>query len=272
MRSRGAETFLLVLSTGNYYGKGLRRHRELSGSCAALGIAPRHCINIDKVDLRDGPRDHWPLYSVEASVRSMVARHNISLVVSFDERGPSAALSTSLTRTGISGHLNHRATSAAVSDLAVSDPHFPPTYLLQTVHYWVRRRTSRSSLTVSALRRVLAARDHPGGHAVRVAMAVQRTSRPGPTRLDRAQLHTRQSSVRRAQLAGRLGLVDLAVRSCLRLAALTRRRSRYMFANRLQRVQLGADRQTRTQPGLQAPMVRRATRTRIEAATAPPAP
>ena len=55
--------------------------------------------------------------------------------------------SLSLTSSGISGHLNHRATSAAVSNLAVSDVTFPPTYLLRTVHYKVRLAPSLASLT-----------------------------------------------------------------------------------------------------------------------------
>ena len=146
LRSRGAETHVLVISTGDHYGLGWRRQQEMLGSCSALGVAEQHCTVLDESDLRDSPRKWWSTNRIEAYVRSMVQRHNISLVVSFDETGASVALVALAHSAGISGHLNHRATSAAVSNLAVSDVTFPPTYLLRTVHYKVRGRV-RARLT-----------------------------------------------------------------------------------------------------------------------------
>ena len=131
------------MSNGGFYGLGPRRQQEMLGSCGALGVAPEHCTVLDQSDLRDAPRQWWPTQRIEAYVREMVHRHNISLVVSFDDTGTSLAPTAPTDWTGISGHLNHRATSAAVTNLALSDASFPPTYLLRTVHFKVRPACSR---------------------------------------------------------------------------------------------------------------------------------
>ena len=50
---------LLVLSTGNNYGKGELRKKELQGSCEALGIHKSRCVAVDREELQDNPKEWW---------------------------------------------------------------------------------------------------------------------------------------------------------------------------------------------------------------------
>lgn len=110
---------LLVMSTGNNYGKGDTRKTELAGSCAALGISADRCVALDHPDLQDNPREWWNTELIEGFVHEHVRKWDIDAIITFDEGG-------------VSGHVNHRAVSAAVSHYTATNPQSPIAYTLTT--------------------------------------------------------------------------------------------------------------------------------------------
>ncbi|KAH8786585.1 putative glycan biosynthesis protein [Hyaloscypha finlandica] len=110
---------LIVLSSGNNYGLGEKRKVELKGSCKALSIDSGRCLALDKPDLQDNPNVWWDEAAITAVVRDYVAKWKVDVILTFDSGG-------------VSGHINHRAVSTAVSHYAASDPKAPPTYTLTT--------------------------------------------------------------------------------------------------------------------------------------------
>jgi len=110
---------LLVLSTGNNYGAGEERILELKGSCGALGIDPARCVALDRPEIQDSPTEWWDQDVIEKIVREYVQKWSVDVIITFDQGG-------------ISGHINHRAVSAAISKYASTDVHSPATFLVST--------------------------------------------------------------------------------------------------------------------------------------------
>lgn len=107
-------TFILCLSTGDYYGLGRERTEELFAASQYLGV-PRDQVRIvDHPDCRDGMNTHWSLLVICQSVEQFILEIQPSLVVSFDEYG-------------VSGHVNHidvgRGVQQVKSRLAETHPH-----------------------------------------------------------------------------------------------------------------------------------------------------
>lgn len=137
---------LLVLSTGNNYGIGAARQKELQESCKRLGIQEKRCVVLQRDEIQDDPKKWWPENVVSEIVESYVRRWNVDAIVTFD-------------RGGTSGHINHRAVSAAVRAFAESDPEAPPIYLVTTTML-LRKYTLLADLPLTSLRftfRILAA-------------------------------------------------------------------------------------------------------------------
>jgi len=128
---------LLVLSTGNNYGVGEMRKIELKGSCDALGISPDRCVALDQKDLQDNPKVWWSEDAIIADVKEYVEKWKVDLILTFDIGG-------------ISGHINHRAVSAAISKYASTDEKAPPTYLLSSTHL-IRKYTFLGDLPLTSL-------------------------------------------------------------------------------------------------------------------------
>ncbi|PLW34024.1 hypothetical protein PCANC_18846 [Puccinia coronata f. sp. avenae] len=103
-KSHGA---LLVMSTGNHYGQGSLRRKELLQSCKELGIREARCDVLDISQIRDDPKTWWPVDRIGKLVNEHVDRWMIDSIVTFDDYG-------------VSGHINHRAVSASVTELAIS--------------------------------------------------------------------------------------------------------------------------------------------------------
>ncbi|GKT85598.1 glycosyltransferase family 32 protein [Colletotrichum tofieldiae] len=100
-RNRKIRGGLLAMSIGNNYGIGEMRKRELRGSCAALGIELSRCEALDHPDLQDNPTAWWDAAIIQSILEDYVHKWNVSVIITFDEGG-------------VSGHINHRAVSAAV--------------------------------------------------------------------------------------------------------------------------------------------------------------
>jgi len=127
----------LVMSNGNNYGIGEVRSRELKDSCQSLGINADRCIALDHPDLQDNPKDWWDVALMQSIVHEHVEKWNIDTIITFDEGG-------------VSGHINHRAVSAAVSDYASTNPRAPVAFKLTTVSL-LRKYTFLGDLPLTAL-------------------------------------------------------------------------------------------------------------------------
>ncbi|CAK7233992.1 hypothetical protein SEUCBS140593_008787 [Sporothrix eucalyptigena] len=172
-RNRGVHGSLLSMSTGNNYGIGDLRKKELTGSCAALQIDPARCIALDHPDLQDNPTVWWDTALVQTIVQEYIAKWDIDAILTFDAGG-------------VSGHINHRAVSAAISELIASSPASPKTpvaYMIVTTPLW-RKYTFLGDLPLTALRftsRILAAFFFPSRGTEAVAAAARSTGSPGAT-------------------------------------------------------------------------------------------
>ncbi|KNZ53781.1 hypothetical protein VP01_3136g2 [Puccinia sorghi] len=103
-KSHGA---LLVMSSGNHYGQGALRRKELLRSCKELGIREERCDVLDISQIQDDPKSWWPVDRVGKVVNERIEKWMIDSIVTFDDYG-------------VSGHINHRAVSASVTELAIS--------------------------------------------------------------------------------------------------------------------------------------------------------
>ncbi|KAH9810675.1 putative deacetylase LmbE-like domain-containing protein [Melampsora americana] len=98
---------LLVLSSGNHYGLGEIRRIELKASCHELGIREDRCDVMEISSVQDDPVKWWPSETITKVVKEHLDKWMIDSIVTFDNHG-------------ISGHINHRAVSAAVTQLSLS--------------------------------------------------------------------------------------------------------------------------------------------------------
>ncbi|KAI5461825.1 putative glycan biosynthesis protein [Mariannaea sp. PMI_226] len=128
---------LLVMSTGNNYGIGDTRKQELLGSCRALRIDQSRCIALDHPDLQDNPVAWWNASTIQSILQEYIQEWDIDAIITFDEGG-------------VSGHINHRAVSAAVSEYVLANQKAPATYLLVTTTL-LRKYTFLLDLPLTAL-------------------------------------------------------------------------------------------------------------------------
>ncbi|KAH8665284.1 putative deacetylase LmbE-like domain-containing protein [Tricladium varicosporioides] len=128
---------LVVMSTGNNDGIGEARKAELRGSCKALGIDETRCVALDRPEIQDNPKVWWDQAVIESIVREYVEKWHVDAIITFDQGG-------------VSGHINHRAVSAAVSNYAATDAHAPATYLVSTTAL-IRKYTFLLDLPLTSL-------------------------------------------------------------------------------------------------------------------------
>ncbi|GJN69921.1 N-acetylglucosaminyl phosphatidylinositol deacetylase [Purpureocillium lilacinum] len=153
-RNHAVKGSLLVMSTGNNYGIGEKRKQELKGSCQALGIDATRCEALDHPDLQDNPKVWWDTSIIQPILKDYVHKWDIDAIITFDEGG-------------VSGHINHRAVSAAVSEYVVNDGKAPPAYKLVTTGV-LRKYTVLLDLPLTALSftwRIVAAACFPSATA-----------------------------------------------------------------------------------------------------------
>ena len=79
-------------------------------------------------DIQDDPVYWWPEKRLDELIEPFVERWGIDLVVTFDS---TFQVFQRLTHAdgGVSGHINHRAVSAALNYLSENKPGFPPVYM-----------------------------------------------------------------------------------------------------------------------------------------------
>ncbi|XP_028839294.1 N-acetylglucosaminyl-phosphatidylinositol de-N-acetylase [Denticeps clupeoides] len=102
-----ASVHLLCLSSGNYYGQGPLRQKELVESAAVLGIPASRVTVADREELPDDPRAKWSISLASSLILKHITAQSIDVVLTFDGRG-------------VSGHANHIAVHQALSYLASS--------------------------------------------------------------------------------------------------------------------------------------------------------
>ncbi|EDO50071.1 predicted protein [Nematostella vectensis] len=99
-----SEVFLLCLTTGDYYGQGETRKKELLESCAVLGLSSDHVSIVQDRRLPDDPEVEWDLRLVQNLLQKHISTYDIDTVVTFDGYG-------------ISGHRNHIALYKSLNTL-----------------------------------------------------------------------------------------------------------------------------------------------------------
>nr|XP_014349838.1 PREDICTED: N-acetylglucosaminyl-phosphatidylinositol de-N-acetylase [Latimeria chalumnae] len=95
---------VLCLSSGNYYGQGEVRKKELLASCGTLGVPETQVTVIDHRDLPDSPAVQWDMQLLSTLVLKHIQDNHIQLVVTFDQGG-------------VSSHANHIALYKSVRSL-----------------------------------------------------------------------------------------------------------------------------------------------------------
>lgn len=115
-------THVLCLSTGNYYGLGHLRKKELVASCHVLGVRPMNVAVVESPDLQDDPETYWDPAVAARCIIQHVKKVNAHMIVTFDGKG-------------VSGHRNHASCYHAVQKL-VEEKKLPETtkaYSLESV-------------------------------------------------------------------------------------------------------------------------------------------
>lgn len=98
---KGIPVDLLCLSSGNFYGDGRKRCKELKNSAAVLGIRHLQIVIDDK--LPDHPRKVWPTDRIKKYILQSVEKLHSKTIISFDSQG-------------VSGHLNHCQVYSALAE------------------------------------------------------------------------------------------------------------------------------------------------------------
>uniref|UniRef100_A0AAF5DC84 N-acetylglucosaminylphosphatidylinositol deacetylase n=2 Tax=Strongyloides stercoralis TaxID=6248 RepID=A0AAF5DC84_STRER len=93
LSSRSDDVYILCVTTGNYYGKGRERKKELVRAVEKLGVKQGNVLIMDLEKYKDGP-DPWEEERLSKHILDHVEKLDINIVLTFDEYG-------------ISGHINH---------------------------------------------------------------------------------------------------------------------------------------------------------------------
>ncbi|KAG5928859.1 hypothetical protein E4U42_007837 [Claviceps africana] len=153
-RNKKIKGGLVVMSTGNNYGLGETRKKELLGSCEALGIDTDRCVALDNPDLQDNPKVWWDEDKIKPILKKYIKKWSIDAIITFDEGG-------------VSGHINHRAVSSAVRQYVAENKKAPASYMVVSVAL-PRKYTFLLDLPLTALSflwRILAAVFFPSSSA-----------------------------------------------------------------------------------------------------------
>nr|XP_045596801.1 N-acetylglucosaminyl-phosphatidylinositol de-N-acetylase-like isoform X1 [Procambarus clarkii] len=113
----------LTILSGNYYGEGKTRCKELWASCHVLGISRENVMLYRCDDLPDDPDIMWPTVKTANLINQYLHALDIDMVVTFDTGG-------------VSGHINHSALFSAIQHL-VEEEYLPETceaFSLDTVN------------------------------------------------------------------------------------------------------------------------------------------
>lgn len=95
----GVRVFILCLSSGDFYGEGDIRRKELFNAVIPLGINPSDVTIMDLDECKDGTE--WSPSHILPILRRFILSLDVNLVVTFDDMG-------------VSGHSNHTTCSLAL--------------------------------------------------------------------------------------------------------------------------------------------------------------
>lgn len=137
VRRAKSPTSILVLSSGNHYGLGDERRQELKGSCEELGVPSDRCQVLNVPIIQDDPHKWWPVQEIIRIVKQHVALWDVDVIITFDAGG-------------VSGHINHRAVSAALTQYALEPDTKTAVYLSQTVNL-LRKYSGLIDLPISTI-------------------------------------------------------------------------------------------------------------------------
>ncbi|XP_074603454.1 phosphatidylinositol glycan anchor biosynthesis class L [Brevipalpus obovatus] len=97
--------YLMCLSSGNNYGQGEIRKKELVDAMKLLTLPPENVFLLDDKEIKDGFHEVWDHQHVSDLVSKRIDSLNITNVISFDEHG-------------VSGHPNHIDVFKSIEELA----------------------------------------------------------------------------------------------------------------------------------------------------------
>jgi len=116
--SRGNRIFVLCVTSGNYYGKGPLRKKEILQSCEILGFSKENVEVLDDRAFQDSPRADWNMNKLKDILQEYIHMYKPDIILTFDDHG-------------VSGHPNHQAVGGAVRLLYRSKKIPAPTTVLQ---------------------------------------------------------------------------------------------------------------------------------------------
>lgn len=96
--------YILCITSGNYYGDGVLREKELLRSCALLGIPQSNVTLLQESQFVDDPTIEWNEFVLSDKINETCLERNIDLVLTFSSNG-------------VSGHQNHIQTYNSVLKL-----------------------------------------------------------------------------------------------------------------------------------------------------------
>ncbi|KAF8973389.1 hypothetical protein BGZ46_009955 [Entomortierella lignicola] len=127
---------VLCMSSGNHDGLGETRKKELFKSCATFGIRESHVTVLEREELKDGPNELWDPSLVGDQMNLFAKKHNVEMIITFDERG-------------VSGHTNHIACYVGL------------TYFIQTFRNNTPVKACYALKSVSLIRKYISLMDLP---------------------------------------------------------------------------------------------------------------
>jgi N-acetylglucosaminylphosphatidylinositol deacetylase len=104
------QLYVLCLTSGNFYGQGSVRTKELAASVATLlssSVPASNISCINEPELPDDPGHEWDRQVCSRLISAYIKAHSIDIVLSFDERG-------------VSGHPNHCAVHHTLKSMQLS--------------------------------------------------------------------------------------------------------------------------------------------------------
>ncbi|GAA5922720.1 hypothetical protein JCM1841_001118 [Sporobolomyces salmonicolor] len=149
--ARAARGGILCLSIGDHEGAGAIRQRELQASCSLLGVGTDRCVALDHPSLPDNPQVEWNAETILEIVKKQVADWDVDAIITFDAFG-------------VSGHANHRALYAGLTQAATARTPLPPVFTVRSTNV-LAKYTSVLLLPVAVVQ-----------HALDVVISRRRTS------------------------------------------------------------------------------------------------
>uniref|UniRef100_A0A0K0EVS9 N-acetylglucosaminylphosphatidylinositol deacetylase n=1 Tax=Strongyloides venezuelensis TaxID=75913 RepID=A0A0K0EVS9_STRVS len=91
--STNNEVYILCVTSGDFYGQGRERKKELVNAVKKLGVKQGNVLVMDLTNYKDGPKK-WEKEKLSKHILNHVEKLDINIVLTFDEYG-------------VSGHNNH---------------------------------------------------------------------------------------------------------------------------------------------------------------------